>query len=154
MHAGTSAIRAQRTDGPAHSLDSQGGSTNTGSGAQAPKCSYSLYRADLSGNKTISRNSTTPAPIQTPANATYFLCLDKGGRARNEWVLQLCDIRNYAASHLHTASAVRLTAVLLDCYSWVSLWVVLLELQLVCITMLPARQMMPVRKVVRQLQSV
>eukprot|EP00882_Tetradesmus_deserticola_P025646 GHRQ01028187.1.p1 GENE.GHRQ01028187.1~~GHRQ01028187.1.p1 ORF type:complete len:280 (+),score=60.91 GHRQ01028187.1:313-1152(+) len=71
----------------------------------APLNGGSMWRADLSGAKNIKPGTTgIPAPMPGPSRGTFELTVDEQGQ-RASWKLQLCDVPQYIASHLHSGSA-------------------------------------------------
>jgi len=72
------------------------------------RCPGGLFYADLSGKKMIAPNSTTPAPIDTPAGGRAWVCvIQEGGETKIVTRLTLCDIKGYVASHHHFGGADR-----------------------------------------------
>lgn len=60
------------------------------------------FHAELSGKKMIAPNSTTPAPIDTPATGHAFVCVvEEDGETKLITRLTLCSIVGYVAAHHH-----------------------------------------------------
>lgn len=62
------------------------------------------FMTQLSGQNTVAANSTTKAPIDTPAKGVFSVCIDYNSQSAPVWRLLLCDITNYTASHMHVVS--------------------------------------------------
>lgn len=63
-------------------------------------CSGGLFRAKMDGRRMIAPNSTTPAPIDTPAKGRAWGCVSADGQTLVTR-LELCSLRGYVASHHH-----------------------------------------------------
>lgn len=59
-----------------------------------------LFHASMSGANMIAPNSTTPAPVDTPATGHAWVCLSADAQTLVT-LLKLCNIRGYVASHHH-----------------------------------------------------
>lgn len=66
------------------------------------RCPGGLFFANLSGKKMIAPNSTTPAPIDAPANGRVWVCvIREDGVNKIVTRLTVCDIQGCVASHHH-----------------------------------------------------